>query len=66
MIRENDCGFAVPPDDPKAFADALEAAASQRDRLQVMGVNSRRLAEQEFDRDLLAGRFADWLEGALR
>jgi glycosyltransferase involved in cell wall biosynthesis len=33
MIIENDCGFAVPGDDPAAFADALEEAADGRMRL---------------------------------
>lgn len=66
MIRENDCGFAVPPDDPEAFAGALELASLQRERLKIMGVNSRRLAEQEFDRNFLAGRFVDWIEEAAK
>jgi glycosyltransferase involved in cell wall biosynthesis len=66
MIRENNCGFAVPSADPEAFADAMERAASQRDRLKAMGENSRRLAGQEFDRNILAGRFVEWLERALK
>lgn len=64
MIEDEDCGFAVPPDDPGAFADALEAAANNRDALCVLGQNGRRLAEREFDRRILADRFVTWLEGA--
>lgn len=64
MIEGERCGFAVPPDDPVAFADALEQAAADRDALRAMGENARRLAVREFDRRILAGRFADWLEGA--
>lgn len=64
MIKDEHCGFAVPPDDPIAFADALEQAAADRDALRAMGGNARRLAEREFDRRILAGRFVDWLEGA--
>ncbi len=41
MINENDCGFAVPPDNPEAFADALEAAAADRNRLKIMGDNAK-------------------------
>lgn len=63
LIADNDCGFAVPPDDPAAFADALEAAADNRGRLQEMGVNASALAKREFDRDLLGERFVGWLEG---
>lgn len=64
MIDDERCGFAVASDDPVAFADALEQAAVDRDALRVMGENARRLAVREFDRRILAGRFADWLEGA--
>lgn len=63
MIKDECCGFAVPPDDPVAFADALEKAAADRGALRAMGENARRLAEREFDRRILAGRFVDWLEG---
>lgn len=64
MIRENRCGFAVEPDNPQAFADALEQAASDRSVIEEMGRRGRDLAVREFDRDLLANRFVDWLEGA--
>lgn len=62
MIRDHRCGFAVPPDDPVAFADALEQAASDRAALETMGQRGRILAEQEFDRAVLANRWVDTLE----
>jgi glycosyltransferase involved in cell wall biosynthesis len=61
LVRANACGFVVPPDDAAAFADALEAAADDRAALAPMGVNSRALAEREFDRDKLAGKFVPWV-----
>lgn len=61
LIREHDCGFVVPPEDPVAFADALEQAAADQERLQEMGRRARQLAEKEFDRDKLAARFVRWL-----
>ncbi|NYT60523.1 glycosyltransferase family 4 protein [Alcaligenaceae bacterium] len=64
MIASEDCGYAVPPADSVAFADALEQAASQRDQLKVQGANSRRLAEREFDRAILSDRWVDWVEQA--
>lgn len=64
MIKDAHCGFAVPPDDPVAFADALELAAADRRELLIMGENARRLAIREFDRRILADRFVSWLEGA--
>jgi glycosyltransferase involved in cell wall biosynthesis len=65
MIQEHKCGLAVPPSDPKAFADALEYMADHRNELLEMGKNARRLAEREFSREKLAGEFVDWLEGAV-
>lgn len=66
LINKHECGFAVPPDNAAAFADALEKAADNRDILRSMGKNSRTLAENEFNRELLSNKFVDWLEGAKR
>lgn len=63
IVRER-CGFAVPPEDPRAFADALEEAAANRAALDAMGQNARRLAEREFDRRLLADQWVEWVTGA--
>lgn len=61
MIQEHDCGFVVPPEDPVAFADALEEAAADRPRLKEMARRARRLAEKEFDRSKLASFFVRWV-----
>lgn len=66
MIRDNQCGFAVEPENPQAFADALEQAANDRAELKAMGQRGRALAEREFDRELLSNKFVDWLEGVKR
>lgn len=63
MIEQTQCGFSVQPEDPKAFADALEKAADQREILIQMGVNARQLAESQFDRSLLADKWVDWVIG---
>nr|WP_132712548.1 glycosyltransferase family 4 protein [Pseudomonas aeruginosa] len=63
MIADNRCGFAVEPDSPTAFADALERAADDRESLRAMGERGRALAVREFERHKLADRFVDWLEG---
>jgi len=63
MIVNENCGFAVAPEDPDAFADALEQAASDRAELKTMGERGRQLAARSFDRKLLAGQFVRWLEG---
>jgi glycosyltransferase involved in cell wall biosynthesis len=66
MIEDRKCGFSVPPDDPIAFADALEIAADNRELLQCMGRNARLLAESEFNRLNLANKWVDWVIGAGR
>jgi glycosyltransferase involved in cell wall biosynthesis len=58
------CGFAIPPDDAEAFADALEAAAADRARLAEMGQKGSVLARRSFDRAVLADQFVAFLEGA--
>lgn len=63
MINENSCGFAVIPDDAAAFADALEGAAADRNALKEMGHRGRKLAQDHFDRGLLADRWVDWVTG---
>jgi glycosyltransferase involved in cell wall biosynthesis len=65
MIARHDCGRVVPPENPGAFADALEYMADHRSALVIMGQKARTLAEREFGRRKLAERFADFLEGAV-
>lgn len=66
IIAEQQCGFAVPPDDPAAFADALIAAADDRAALERMGANAARLAEQRFDRAKLAEQWVAWVTAGER
>jgi glycosyltransferase involved in cell wall biosynthesis len=64
LITEHDCGFAVAPDDPEAFADALEVAADDRLALARKATNAGQLAETEFDRGKLADAWVDWVVNA--
>ena len=66
LVREHDCGFAVRPRDPAAFADALAGAADNRAALPGMGARAQALARSEFDRAQLADRFVTVLEAAAR
>jgi glycosyltransferase involved in cell wall biosynthesis len=61
LIQKQHCGFAVPPEDAKAFADALEYAADHRDELVMMGENAQKLARSQFDRQELSQKFAEWV-----
>lgn len=62
MIREYSCGVVVPPEDPDAFADALEYLASHPDECRDMGQRARKLAESRFSREELAAQFVTFLE----
>jgi glycosyltransferase involved in cell wall biosynthesis len=61
MIAKHRCGFAVPPDNPAAFADALEQAAADRAALKAMGQRGLALARSEFSREKLANQWVDWV-----
>jgi glycosyltransferase involved in cell wall biosynthesis len=66
VVHEHDCGFAVPPRDPAAFASALIEAADRRAELPGKGERAQALARRDFDRLHLADRFVDVLEGVPR
>lgn len=63
IIEEYNIGFVVPPDNPKAFADALEQAASDRSALEAMGQCGLALARVQFDRQELAKKWVNWVTG---
>lgn len=63
MINDNNCGYAIPPDDASAFADALESAADNNEKLTLMGRNSKALAIKSFDRIDLATKWVAWVTG---
>ncbi len=62
MIEEYECGIAVPPQGPSAFADALQVLADNRATARTMGLRARALAEERFSRDVLAEDFVAVIE----
>jgi glycosyltransferase involved in cell wall biosynthesis len=62
LIAENQCGRAVPPDDPGRFADAVLWLRDHPDEARAMGRRGRGLAERCFSRDELGRQFVDVLE----
>lgn len=66
MIKENNCGYAVEPDNASAFADALEHAADNQTLLPKMGNNAQALAKREFDRHILADKWVTWVTGVAK
>ena len=53
LVEEHDAGVFVEPDNAQDFADKVASLAAQPERLDVMGQNSRKLAEEMFARDKL-------------
>ncbi len=62
MITEHQCGSAVPPRNPEAFADALCKLADDPELRKACGKNARCLAEKVFSRQKLSSEFVDFLE----
>jgi glycosyltransferase involved in cell wall biosynthesis len=62
LITTHHCGCAVPPDNPDLLARALITLVDHPIRLKKMGMNSRKLAETQFDRDMLAKKWIAWVE----
>lgn len=63
MIEQAGAGIVVPPRDPAAFADALQALAADPERCRLAGAAARTLAEQRFARGDLSAQFVDVLQG---
>ena len=62
LITEYKCGIAVPPENPIAFADALCYLADHPDTIKEFKLNARKLAKEEFDRNILSDKFVEFLE----
>ena len=65
LIEVNNCGYAVEPDNPVNFADALEHAARDRNFLRQKGLNARKLATGSFSRRKLSSQWINWVAGAV-
>jgi glycosyltransferase involved in cell wall biosynthesis len=61
MIKDHHCGYSIAPDDPSAFADALETAADNKQMLPVMGQRAQDLAREKFNRHDLADKWVNWV-----
>ena len=62
QINANECGIAVPPESPDAFAQALIEMQSNPDRAKHMAANAQQLAEKCYSRQLLAEKFIEVFE----
>ncbi len=61
FIAESECGLTVSATDPNELADVLISLADSDELCERMGSNAKRVAETEFDSDLLSTRMLDAL-----
>ena len=64
LLETEGCGITVPPNDAQAMANAIIRLVDDPDFRGEMAGNARRVAREQFDRDLLAVRMLDALRGA--
>jgi colanic acid biosynthesis glycosyl transferase WcaI len=57
VIKESGCGWAVPPDEDVALADAIERAYHQRAQLQLMGQQGRKYVTEHNSRQVIAHQY---------
>jgi len=62
LVREHNCGWTVRPEDPEAFADALVAAADDREEASRRGTAALALGTRMFARQALASKLVETLE----
>lgn len=61
IINDYKCGYAISPNDPHAFAEALVDASENPKKLANMGQNSQKLAIEKFDRKKLSSNWVNWV-----
>ena len=57
LVREEYCGFWVPPEDPKSLAQAIKRLSQQPEFLERLGANARSYVAAHFDRPMLIRRY---------
>lgn len=62
LVENKKCGFYVNPNNPTELVEKLDILYNHSELVQDMGINSRSLAEEEFDKSILTKKFADVVE----
>jgi len=66
LVRHQDTGLLVPPDDPQGLAEAIDRLWSQPELADRLGRNARRAVGEEFNPDVSARRLAGVFNGQPR
>lgn len=65
-VVDGETGLVVPPEDPKAMAEAISALMGDPERRAAMGAAARAIAEQRFTVEATVARYLDVYERVLR
>lgn len=57
LVRVADCGLGVPPEDPRALAEAIRSLSRQPEKLLGFGANGRRYVKAYLDRRGLTAQY---------
>jgi len=61
IIKKNQCGVSVEPENPEKFASVLIELSTNNDLLKEMGSKARKVAEKEFSRSNICSKFEKFL-----
>lgn len=61
IVEEAAWGMWVPPEDPKALAQAIQDLSKQPELLERLGSNGRKYVCEYFDRTTVTGRYRQLL-----
>jgi colanic acid biosynthesis glycosyl transferase WcaI len=62
LLTLNECGITVPPEDPSVLAEAIRALTDDPTRRQRLGMNGRRLVENEYSWTTIVDRWLHELD----
>jgi colanic acid biosynthesis glycosyl transferase WcaI len=62
FVSDHQVGLVVPPEDPKALAEAIQYLQTNRTEVVRLGQNGRQVVEQMFDHKLVLSHFTEHLE----
>lgn len=61
LVKETNCGINVDPNKPETFKEAIEKIASDKDFRNELATNAKKLALNDFNRDILAKKYLEAL-----
>jgi alpha-maltose-1-phosphate synthase len=65
VVADGETGLLVPPDDPEALAESINALTRDRDRANAMGTAGRERAQSQFDWGKIAQQTAELYESTV-